>query len=98
MKLAHLNFLFLHTDLSTPISVNLLEKPQSHINKGAKIWFFNNAGVIEPISHVGKHSTEEIQNSIYANVISSVSIINFLLKNFNQNKIAFINISSGATK
>jgi benzil reductase ((S)-benzoin forming) len=61
-----------------------------------EIYLINNAGVINPIVPVGKIEEYELENSISVNLKPAVLLTNFILKNYRDRKLTFLNISSGA--
>jgi len=89
------NFYFLEADLSQ----NELDQKiliLKEIISNEDICFINNASVIDPIKRVGEFEKSEIDTMISVNIKSSILITNYLLKEFNNNKLSFVNISSGA--
>ncbi len=67
--------------------------------KHKNIIYINNAATINPIGKVGSFTEKEIRNSYNLNVITPVLLSNHILKNTTKNqKIVFLNISSGAAK
>jgi benzil reductase ((S)-benzoin forming) len=63
---------------------------------GNEICFINNAGIVDPISKIEDLDNDAIDNIIAVNVKSAVLITKYILGNFNENKLSFVNISSGA--
>jgi benzil reductase ((S)-benzoin forming) len=62
----------------------------------SEIFFFNNAGVITPISTIGNFEQSDIAFSIQVNVVSPIAIVNDLLKKYQDaSRLVLINISSG---
>lgn len=92
------NYLFVKTDLSEPFSDIIIELVRKQLKKDSIIYFFNNAAVISPINKTGGFNPDEIGYSIRVNVEFPVNLINSLLKNFPENKIVLVNISSGAAQ
>lgn len=90
-------FYFLETDLSE----NTLEK-NIHTLKGLlsnkEIYFINNASVIEPINTIKSLKENDIDRTISVNIKSPMLIAQYLLDHFENQKLAFINISSGAAE
>jgi benzil reductase ((S)-benzoin forming) len=60
------------------------------------ICFINNASIIEPIVKVEDLDESAIDRTISVNVKSTMVITKYLLKNYNENPLTFVNISSGA--
>ena len=60
------------------------------------VYFINNASVIEPIAKIEDLKDEAIDKTISINVKSTMLIMQYLLRHFNDNKLSFVNISSGA--
>lgn len=89
------NFYFLETDLSQyGLDQKLLILKEIISNED--ICFINNASVINPIKRVGEFEESEIDTMISVNIKSSMLITNYLLNDFRNNKLSFVNISSGA--
>jgi len=63
-----------------------------------EVYFINNANIIEPISRVEDFSEKSFDEILTINIKSPIIISQFLLNNFKDNKINFINISSGSSK
>lgn len=90
-------FEWVKTDLKHPgdISIRLdsvLKKYNPNI-----ICFINNAGDINPIAKIGAINGFEMIDSYSVNIQSPVNCVNYLLKNYaNNKKLIFINITSGA--
>ncbi len=91
------NFSHIKIDLSKQISKGLYSKLKNKIPNGHDIVFINNAASIEPIKDISNLTEKEIIDSIMLNVLNPVNISVFLLSNFKNNKITFVNIGSGAS-
>lgn len=89
-------FIFIQQDLSTSLNYNTLNKLFTVINSEAKILFFNNAATILPVKEFKHFTDKEINNSLSINISCPVLLIKFILSNFRDNTIDFVNISSGA--
>lgn len=88
---------FIKTDLSESFSSDqILQTINKYIVSDTSLYFFNNAGIITPISSVGGFKERDVEISILVNVKYPVDLTNFILKNFKNNRTVFINISSGA--
>ncbi|WP_034920696.1 SDR family NAD(P)-dependent oxidoreductase [Gillisia sp. CAL575] len=89
------NFYFLKSDLSE----NTLEK-NIQVLKGLianqDIYFINNASIIEPITKIEHLDENAIDKTISVNIKSTMLITKYLLRNFSNHKLSFVNISSGA--
>ena len=86
------------TDFKNPeeISINLAHALKKY--SPAKIIFISNAGDINPIIKIGEIASQEMIDSLSVNILSPANGINFLLNNYSNNeKLLFINISSGAS-
>jgi benzil reductase ((S)-benzoin forming) len=89
------NFYFLKADLSN----NSISEKMRSINlliTGNDICYINNASIIDPISKIEDLNDEAIDKIISVNIKSTIIITKYLLRNFHQNKLTFVNISSGA--
>ncbi len=87
---------FLKYDLSTPFDLKKIQLINKLIGPYDFIYFFNNAGVIDPINEVGKFSSLDIEVSIRVNIEFPVNFINYSLNTYSNNRIKVINITSGA--
>jgi benzil reductase ((S)-benzoin forming) len=83
-------------DLSKDSDYEKLNKLLTIVDSDSVICFINNAATIKPLSRITDMDNEEVKASITVNVLSPVFIIKYLISNFPQSKIDFINISSGA--
>lgn len=89
------NFYFLKADLSE----NTLGKKIGVLKDmiaNEDIYFINNASIIEPISKIEGLEEGAIDKILSVNLKSTVLIATYLLKHFSENKLSFVNISSGA--
>lgn len=89
------SFYFLKADLSEK---NLEKK--IHVLKeliaNQDIYFINNASIIEPITQIEYLDEESIDKTISVNIKSTMLITKYLLSQFSNHKLSFVNISSGA--
>ncbi|TPV35968.1 SDR family NAD(P)-dependent oxidoreductase [Paucihalobacter ruber] len=92
---AESNFYFLNIDLSQNSIDKKITILKKLINTEA-IYFINNASIIKPISKIEDLDETNIDHTLSVNVKSTILITKYLLQHFNQNKLSFINISSGA--
>ena len=60
------------------------------------ICFINNASVIEPITKIEYLNEDDMDKAISVNIKSTMLIMQYLISHFNNNKLSFVNISSGA--
>ena len=89
------NFYFLEADLTDNIldkKLNIIKK----IVKGNEICFINNASIIEPILKIEDISIDALDQTILVNIKSTILISKYLLLHFNNLKLSFVNITSGA--
>jgi len=89
------NFYFLKCDLSE----NTLEKKIQVLKEliaNQDIYFINNASIIEPITKIEYLDEDAIDKTISVNIKSTMLITKYLLHHFYDNKLSFVNISSGA--
>lgn len=89
------NFHFIELDLSQNSIDKKITVLKKRINNEA-IYFINNASIIKPISKIEDLNETDIDTTFSVNIKSTTLITKYLLQNFNQNKLSFINISSGA--
>ncbi|MFT4800408.1 MAG: benzil reductase ((S)-benzoin forming) [Flavobacteriaceae bacterium] len=89
------NFYFLEVDLSHN---NIKEKITvlKSIISNEEVCFINNASIIEPILKIDDLSDDAIDRTLSVNIKSTILITKYLLSHFNDNKLLFVNISSGA--
>ena len=92
------SFYFLEADLSNDGLTEKLTVLKNKIDKEEAICFINNASIIEPISKIEDLSEEGIDTTLSVNIKSTIIITKYLLRHFNDNKLSFVNISSGAAK
>jgi|WetSurMetagenome_2_1015567.scaffolds.fasta_scaffold600789_1 benzil reductase ((S)-benzoin forming) len=92
------NYSFLETDLSESVSDKIIEAVREQLTNDSVIYFFNNAAVILPIDKIGNFRSEAIGYSLKVNIEYPVNLINKLMGAFIENKIVWVNISSGAAK
>lgn len=86
----------LENDLSKPFLENIFNENFKNILVDAKIFYFNNASIILPISNIGNLNTIGIENSIKVNIQYPVNLINLILNLFKNHELTLVNISSGA--
>ena len=89
------SFYLLNTDLSDNKfgeKINVLK----NLIGSQDVYFINNASVIEPIAKIEDLKENAIDNTLSVNIKSTILITKFLLQYFNNNKLSFVNISSGA--
>lgn len=88
-------FYFLKADLSDN---NLGDKITilKDIIGNQDVCFINNASLIEPIAKIADLKEDAIDKTVSVNIKSTMLITQFLLRNFNDNKLSFVNISTGA--
>lgn len=90
-------FYFLKADLSEKIFGNKIKVLKDLINN-EDIYFINNASIIEPIARIDSFHEKEMDNTLTVNIKAPMLISKYILSNFSNNKLSFINISSGAAK
>ena len=89
------NFYFLEADLTD----NILDKKLNiikNIVKGNEVCFINNASIIEPILKIEDISIDALDQTILVNIKSTILITKYVLLHFNNFKLSFVNITSGA--
>jgi benzil reductase ((S)-benzoin forming) len=89
------NYYFIQADLSDNSITKKIKVLKDLIGNEA-ICFINNASIIEPIVSVKNLQEEDIDKMLSVNIKSTVLITKYLLSQFNENKLTFVNISSGA--
>ena len=89
------NFYFLKADLSDNTIDEKIAVLKTLITNQA-VYFINNASIIEPIDKIENLEDQAIEKTISVNIKSTILLTKYLLRNFNKNKLTFINISSGA--
>jgi benzil reductase ((S)-benzoin forming) len=88
-------FYLLKADLSDSNLIQKIEVIKDLIGE-EEIFFINNASIIDPISKIEDLEDEAIDKVLSVNVKSTIWITQYLLRNFKNNKLSFVNISSGA--
>jgi benzil reductase ((S)-benzoin forming) len=91
------NFHFLETDLSQDNITEKLSQLNGKINTEALV-FINNANIIEPIAKIENLEEAAIVKTLSVNIKATLLVTSFLLKNYTNNDLTFVNISSGAAK
>jgi benzil reductase ((S)-benzoin forming) len=89
------NFYFLEADLTDNIldeKLNIIK----NIVKGKDVCFINNASIIEPILKIEDISIDALDQIISVNIKSTILITKYVLLHFNNFKLSFVNITSGA--
>lgn len=89
------NYYFLKADLSDNRFYEKITVLKDLIGDEA-IFFINNASTIEPISKIADIKVGDIDKILSVNIKSTMLITKYLLKHFSENKLSFVNISSGA--
>ncbi|MCS6796529.1 MAG: SDR family NAD(P)-dependent oxidoreductase [Raineya sp.] len=93
------NFFHFNIDLSENFDSELSKIHDIILKlKITELIFISNAGVIEPISMVGKLDKNLLQKNISINLIAPITITNAILSWGGIKKILILNISSGASK
>jgi len=89
------NFQFIKVDLAEN---NVSKKITALKDKigDESICFINNASIIQPIVKIEDLDEAAMDKTLSINMKSTMVIVNYLLKNFNNNPLTFVNISSGA--
>ncbi|MDQ0229755.1 (S)-benzoin forming benzil reductase [Metabacillus malikii] len=68
------------------------------MNQAHSITLINNAGMVEPIKHVGDANEQEIVEHVNLNLISPMLLCEFFIKEYNQfqGQVRIVNITSGS--
>jgi benzil reductase ((S)-benzoin forming) len=96
-NIEHKNYHHITHDLSLPVPVGILE-PLDETYK--KIVLINNAGQVGPVSSLGKHTFEEINENYFVNLIAPSLLSNDFIEAYKSHSALkmIINVSSGAAK
>lgn len=89
-------FYYINQDLSKDIDYAKLKTLNEIISISNNVFYINNASTIKPIEIISKLDDNEIEEALKVNVSSPIILIKYLLANFSENRISFINITSGA--
>ncbi len=90
-------FYFIEADLAEDGIVEKITVLKGFI--GAEpVYYINNASIIEPIVKIEDLDEASIDKTFSVNIKSTILITTFMLKNFSDNALTFVNISSGAAK
>ena len=88
-------FFHLEMDLSHDFIQEKLLRLEGKIGNEA-VFYINNASIIEPIAKIEELDEEAIDKIISVNIKSSILLTQYILKNYNQNRLTLVNITSGA--
>lgn len=88
-------FYFLKTDLAVDNIPKKLDEVRKILGNEA-IFFISNAGIIEPVAKIEHLNEGAIDKALDVNIKSTILISKYLLQHFGNNKLTFVNISSGA--
>ena len=96
-SISHKNYRHIILDLS---DINVVERFRFTEGEFDKCILINNAGVIEPIAHLGHEFSTDILNNYNINLISPSILINTFMRQFSKldKPLHIINVSSGAGK
>jgi len=96
-SIEHPNYKHLILDFSDIKTVELFKFPEGEYDKYVLI---NNAGVIEPIAHLGHEFATDLVRNYNVNLISPSILINMFMRQFSklEKPMHIINVSSGAGK
>ncbi|MEO6980007.1 MAG: SDR family NAD(P)-dependent oxidoreductase [Mucilaginibacter sp.] len=83
-------------DLSEPFSPGMFNAIDKYVSASSRIYFFNNAGTILPITNIGNLNGADISTSMKINVEFPVNFINLIVKKYSQNEFSIVNITTGA--
>jgi benzil reductase ((S)-benzoin forming) len=92
------NFYFLHTNFEHEAFSAKLNVLNQLIEDNDYIVFINNAASIKPITKVGNFKKQDVVDLVKINITAPILISNFLLNHFSNNKIDFVNITSGVAR
>lgn len=88
-------FYWLKVDLAENSLEEKLEELK-HFITTQEVCFINNASIIEPISSIANLQENDIDKVIAVNIKAPMLIVKHLLKYYVNNKLTFVNISTGA--
>ncbi len=93
----HKNYSHFYLNLS---SLELIERFKFPIEEADKYILINNAGVVEPIAHLGHEFSTDIIYNYNINLISPSILMNMFMRQFSSlgKPLHIINVSSGAGK
>ena len=92
-------FYFIEIDLSDCVAIT--EKLDLHnitLHQADKLVFINNAGTISPIERIGSLKGKELILSIQVNATAPAILTNYILEQYNDKELTFVNITSGAAE
>lgn len=89
------NFYFLNADLAE-YGLGKKITALKNLIGNQEVCFINNASIIEPITKIENIEEDAIDKTIAVNIKSTMLITQYLLRHFKDNKLSFVNISSGA--
>ena len=88
-------FFFLEMDLSQDDISKKLSQLEEKIGNEA-VFYINNASIIEPIVKIEDLDEKAIDKILSVNVKPTILLTKYILKNFKDNQLTLVNISSGA--
>ena len=96
-SIEHPNYRHKVLDLS---DIEIIERYRFPVEEYDKYILINNAGVIEPISHLGHEFSTDIKHNYNINLLAPSILINLFMRQFSNTgkPIHIINVSSGAGK
>lgn len=96
-NIEHKQYHHIKHDLSVPISEEIFEPVDDSFTK---IVIINNAGVVGPVTFVGKQSTEDIAQNFNVNLVAPSLLCNHFIHAYKKHSSLkiIINVSSGAGK
>ena len=89
------NFYLLQADLSDNSIAQKITVLKNLIGDD-DVYFINNASTIDPIAKIEDLEDEAIDKMISINIKSTMLLTKYLLRHFKNNKLSFVNISTGA--
>jgi len=90
-------FYFLEADLSEDGIAEKITVLKDLIGE-EPVFFINNASIIEPVVKTENLDEAAIDKMLSVNIKSTMLLTIFMVKNFSDNALTFVNISSGAAK
>jgi len=90
------NFYDITHDFNSRLNFSEIEALK-HLQEFEKVVFLNNACIINPIKPFSEIANLEVNESLMVNIVTPMDIVGYLLKHCLDQKIDFINITSGAS-
>lgn len=87
----------INIDLSKNINAKWYKYLSNLLRYSHDVTFINNAASIDPIKEISLINENEVEQSVYLNIISPINLCAYMMSHFKNSKLTIVNISSGAS-